>query len=191
MEAVQDRLGAHRDRVGQLTPEVIKLRESFDFMMVARALVLAAEFEKPESGKAVAEALGISKQTRHNWFYRDLSKWLDEVEDLIGARSMRHPPPSGKPRKSYITEGDWAWIRERLSRTPIKSWEYRAKTIRDAAANSKGLYRHLVNINRATLWRNRGRFLSAGSKTRPVEPVQADEENAPDKNTDTTGENPF
>jgi hypothetical protein len=180
--------GGHRDRVGRLTCQVIEQREVFDFMMVARAMVLAADYKSLGAGKKLADELGISRQTRYNWFKRDLPAWLDEVEHRVLARSIENPPPR-RPRKTYITEDDWVWILELLGNLPMKSWEYRAARVRAAARSGSRV--HLERMDRSTLWRNRGRFLSVGSHPGSVRMGQSWKEKTPEKDTSPDRDNPF
>lgn len=134
-------------------------------MTVSRAMVLQAHEKGEEASREMAELLGISRQTRHNWLKPDsVVEWQQQwSERLAGARD-KGAPASLIRRK--LSDADWRWIASVLANCPVRSWDKRRSAIEREAARENSGMAHLRGIHRVTLFRNRGRLVRLGEELR-------------------------
>jgi hypothetical protein len=144
---------------------ILEERGTIDFMTVARAMVLQAHEKGAEAAREMADLLGISRQTRHNWLKPEsVSEWQQQwAERLAGARD-KGAPASLIRRK--LSDSDWQWIAGVLATFPVRSWNKRRAAIEREAAKENSGMGHLRGIHRVTLFRNRGRLVRLGEELR-------------------------
>lgn len=144
---------------------ILENRGTIDFMTVSRAMVLKAHEEGQEASRKMAELLGISRQTRHNWLKPEsVVEWQQQwAERLAGARE-RGAPPTSIRRK--LSDADWRWIAGVLANCGARSWAMRRSAIEREAARENSGMAHLRGIHRVTLFRNRGRLVTLGEELR-------------------------
>lgn len=151
-------------RVLSVTGGITLARDRIDFMNVARALVHQAHLKSPESSRVMAENLGISRQTRHNWLQPDsLAEWLVLWEQRLQAARPAGPLPAFV--KHRISEADWDWIAEVIATYGGRSWAKKRWAVAHEAAKDSAKA-HLRGINRVTLYRNRDRLTGHGERLR-------------------------
>lgn len=140
-------------------------RGRIDFMTVARAMVLQAHEKGEEASRELAEQLGISRQTRHNWLKPEsVAEWQQLwAERLAGARD-KGAPPSLVRRK--LSAADWIWIAGVLATCGARTWNLKRAAIEREAVRENSGMAHLRGIHRVTLFRNRGRLITLGEELR-------------------------
>jgi hypothetical protein len=144
---------------------IIRNREWIEFMAVARAMVLKAHACGDDESRRMAERLGISRQTRHNWLKRD-----DVIEwQAIWARRLASLDPKAAPPtvvRRTIADSEWRWIARVLAEFGGRSWDLkRAAVEREANRPGSGM-KHLEGIHRATLFRKRALLTTLGEELR-------------------------
>ncbi len=154
IQSGQPEIKTESQRLRGIAEKIIARREYLTFMEVARAMIVLASLQDRKSLLAAAELLGISRQTRHNWLNVDLPGWADFWEKRL---NLRTPVPwrQIEPKKQRFSDADWQWIAGRVALCiQTESWELKARAVRNAARHEP-TRAHLMNIDRATLWRAR------------------------------------
>ena len=144
---------------------ILEDRGRIDFMTVARAMVLQAHQKGEEASRVLADQLGISRQTRHNWLkVTSIAEWHRIWAERLVAARARGAPPSLVRRK--LSDSDWRWIAGVLASCGASTWDKkRAAVAREAVRENSGMA-HLRGIHRVTLFRNRGRLAMLGEELR-------------------------
>lgn len=144
---------------------VLKKRGVFDFMTVARAMVLRAHLVGQGGAGLVARHLGIRRQTRHYWLKPEsIAKWQKQCAERLASIGNRGAPPE-KIRR-ILAESDWIWIADVLATSGAGTWEKKRVAVARAACRENSGKAHLRGIHRVTLFRNRGRLTALGEKLR-------------------------
>jgi hypothetical protein len=141
-----------QERLKCIANAIIDRRGSLSYMDVARAIIVLASIEKPDSVISQCDCMRISRQLRHEWLKKTLGVWADFWERRL---SVPRPAPirSINPRVQKYTEEDWQWISTKVARCiQSESWEKKAAAVR-AAARYEPARAHIMNIDKSTLWR--------------------------------------
>lgn len=144
---------------------ILESRGVIDFMTVSRAMVLQAHEKGEGASREMAELLGISRQTRHNWLKPEsVVEWQQQWAERLASARDKGAPPSLVRRK--LSEADWRWIAGVLANCGARSWATRRSAIEREAARENSGMAHLRGIHRVTLFRNRGRLVMLGEELR-------------------------
>lgn len=133
-------------------------------MTVARAMVLKEHLNGKTASQRIAEQLGISRQTRHNWLKPEsVAEWTTLWEARLKAAKSKEPSP--KKKQERITEAEWRWIALVLANSPGRSWGKKQQSVAYAAGKETA-FSHLRGISRVTLFRNRAKLVKLGEEVR-------------------------
>jgi hypothetical protein len=84
---------------------ILNARDRIDFMTVARAMVLKEHLNGKAASQRIAEQLGISRQTRHNWLKPEsVTEWTTIWDARLNAAKSGEPSP--KKKQERITEAE-------------------------------------------------------------------------------------
>lgn len=150
---------------------VLASRNRIDYLTVARAMVHDAHLKSAEDSRDLAEALQISRQSRHNWIQPEsLAEWVKLWEERLEAAKPGGAPPTVVRRR--ISEDDWSWITGVVNTYGGRSWEKRRQAVeREATKDSSKA--HLRGIARTTLFRNRKLLTGHAERLRSLNAANA------------------
>lgn len=147
-------VGLDRDDLVSLWKTMMRRKHVYRFTAIARVwIVMTCKVDGPKKAVMKAAELGISRETRRQWFAKDLKSWLlgmaancaKKRNQKIGERCYTDVE---------ISAVDRTWIRGLFQNESRGGQAYRrfAARVREIAASTPGK-KHLGDISYVTVWR--------------------------------------
>lgn len=136
---------------------MMKRKHAHRYSDIARVwIILDCRKVGPQAAIKRAELLGISSETRRDWFCRDLVPWLARMKRMERLDGGKQNVQVGEtsPLSQNLSVADMDWIEGLFLAEPLKGRVYRRFTEKlKAFAEVTPGKKHLKNISYTTVWR--------------------------------------